>query len=197
MENARVENGTLIIEARADGYQHRKYSSARLITRNKTSWTYVKIDVKVKLPTGRGVWPAIWLMPTDWVYGWWPQSGGIDILEYVGFDPDTACFSIHTGKNHGSKAIGSYTELEAPSEQYHIYSLEWDSGQLTILVDGFPYLTYQKTNRHTSSEWPFDQKFHLIMNIAVGGKWGGIFGIDPAIFPQQMVVDYVRMYQKR
>jgi beta-glucanase (GH16 family) len=199
LENARVENGVLIIEARADFYKYCRYSSARLVTRGIVDWTYAKIDVKAKMPEGRGVWPAIWLMPTKPSYGNWPKSGEIDIVEFVGYDPSSANFTVHTDRYNWTcgNAKGSFTELDDPHEQFHIYSLEWDHEQLSILVDGFQYLTYKKGTSDSSSIWPFDKPFYLILNIAIGGNWGGAFGIDKDIFPQQMIVDYVRVYKRK
>lgn len=195
LKNARVENGVLIIEAHKDRY----YSSARLVTRNKADWKYVKIDVKAKMPTGRGVWPAIWFMPTDNVYGWWPRSGEIDIVEMVGFDPCIVHSSFITNEYNWrlGREKSIWAEIEVPYEKFHVYSLEWDPDKAIILVDGIPAITFENDGLHKSTTWPFDQKFYLIMNIAIGGDWGGLFGVDPTIFPQQMVVDYVRVYKRR
>ncbi len=194
-KNARVENGTLIIEARKEG----RYSSARLVTRGKADWKYVKIDVKAKMPTGRGVWPAIWLMPTDSVYGYWPHSGEIDIIEMAGFDPCMIHSSFITEEYNWrlGREKSIWAEIEAPYEKFHVYSIEWDSDKATILIDGISAITFENDGLHKATTWPFDQKFYLIMNIAVGGDWGGLFGVDPTIFPQQMVVDYVRVYKRK
>lgn len=195
-ENARVENGRLIVEARREKTANREYSSARLVSRHKGDWTYGRVVVRAKLPAGRGVWPAIWMLPTDWVYGGWPQSGEIDIMEHVGYMPDSVFGTVHTERfNHvAGTQVGRSVASTSLSTDFHEYSVEWDAEKIDFFFDGQRYLTFR--NRHEGfAAWPFDQKFHLILNIAVGGNWGGQKGIDPAIWPQQMTVDYVRVYQ--
>jgi beta-glucanase (GH16 family) len=195
-ENARVENGHLIIEARKEKTRSRKYSSARMVSKNKGDWTYGKVDVRAKLPTGVGVWPAIWMLPTDWKYGGWPGSGEIDIMEFVGYMPDSLFGTVHTQRfNHG---IGTQVSKglfdKSLSTEFHNYGIEWTAEKIDFFYDGQLYLTF--TNRHEGFEaWPFDQRFHLIFNIAVGGNWGGKKGVDESIWPQRMEIDYVRVYQ--
>ena len=195
-ENARVEGGHLVIEARKETHENREYTSARLVTKNKGDWKYGRIEVKAKLPQGRGVWPAIWMLPTEWKYGGWPASGEIDIMEFVGYLPDSVYGSIHTKSfNH---AIGTqktkglmYKDL---SKAFHVYAVDWSENKIDFYVDDVHYMTFENTGKG-SAEWPFDQAFHLILNIAVGGNWGGKMGIDPSVYPQRMEVDYVRVYQ--
>ncbi len=195
-ENARIENGHLIIEARKEKTGSRKYSSARMVSKNKGDWTYGKVDVRAKLPAGRGVWPAIWMLPTDWKYGGWPGSGEIDIMEFVGYMPDSLFGTVHTQRfNHG---IGTQVSKglfdKSLSTEFHNYGIEWTAEKIDFFYDGQLYLTF--TNRHEGFEaWPFDQRFHLIFNIAVGGNWGGKKGVDESIWPQRMEIDYVRVYQ--
>ncbi len=195
-ENARVEDGHLIIEAHQAKTGPRDYSSARLVSKKKGDWTYGKVLVRAKLPAGKGVWPAIWMLPTDWEYGGWPASGEIDIMEFVGYQADSLFGSIHTKSfNHTAgtqvtKGIYSNTLSTA----FHEYSIEWDKDKIDFLFDGQIFQTF--TNRKQGSDaWPFDKDFHLIMNIAVGGNWGGKYGVDTSIWPQRMIVDYVRVYQ--
>lgn len=197
-ENASVKDGILTIEAMKD--EAGKWTSARMVTRGKGDWKWGKIEVRAKLPTGRGTWPAIWMLPTDWQYGNWPNSGEIDIMEHVGYDQNKVHASIHTqAYNHkiGTQKGGSKTVLTA-SEAFHTYTVEWFPDQLIFSIDGEVYYTYNPfkhvsvpKNRH----WPFDRRFHLLINIAIGGDWGAAQGMDPDLDYAKMEVDYVRVYQ--
>lgn len=195
VENARQENGSLVIEARKETWENRGYTSARLVTRGKGDWLYGRVEVKAMLPTGKGMWPAIWLLPTDWAYGDWPRSGELDIMENVGSDPDRVHSNIHTaaynhsiGTNKGNNRL-----VTAPYANWHVYRLDWYADRVEYYVDDEVLFTFR--NEGTGSTvWPFDKRFHLILNIAVGGSWGG--AIDDAIFPQTMKVDWVRVYQQ-
>lgn len=196
-ENARVENGCLVIEARREKTGTREYSSARMVSRHKGDWTYGRIVVRAKLPQGLGVWPAIWMLPTDWSYGGWPESGEIDIMEYVGHMPDSIFGSIHTKRfNHVQRTqVTKGVYNTTLSTAFHDYSIEWDAEKIDFFFDGQQYQTFQ--NRHEGPDaWPFDRDFHLILNIAVGGNWGGQKGVDTSIWPQRMLIDYVRVYRK-
>lgn len=195
-ENARVGNGVLTIEARKENWDSMHYTSARLATKNKGDWKYARMEVRAQLPAGQGVWPAIWMLPTKWSYGGWPHSGEIDIMENVGYMPDSVFGSIHTGAYnhvmHTQRTKGLY--FNDLSKSYHIYAIDWTADGVRFLVDDQPYLYF--ANEHKGSEeWPFDQAFHLLLNLAVGGNWGGLHGVDDRIFPQRMLVDYVRVYQ--
>jgi beta-glucanase (GH16 family) len=195
-ENARVENGNLIIEARKEQYEGMEYTSARLVTRQKGDWLYGRVEAYAKLPSGRGTWPAIWMLPTNWVYGNWPKSGEIDIMEYVGYDPGVVHGSIHTeAYNHvlGTQKTATYSVPDSETA-FHLYALEWTPEKIDIYVDNNKYFTFANEHKDYKT-WPFDQVFHLILNIAVGGNWGGVQGVDPNIWPQKMYVDYVRVYQ--
>ena len=195
-ENARVEHGKLIIEARKESFEGGRYTSARLLSKNKGDWKYGRIEVKAKLPQGRGLWPAIWMLPTKWVYGGWPKSGEIDIMESVGYEPDSVYGTVHTGAfNHaiGTHKVGGVARKDLASA-FHVYSIEWTEDKILFFVDEELYHEFQNT-KAGSDAWPFDQEFHLLLNIAVGGNWGGKFGVDDAVFPQTMEVDYVRVYQ--
>lgn len=192
--NVRVENGRLVIEARkeSDG----TYTSTRIVSRKKGDWTYAKVEVRAKLPKGRGTWPAIWMLPTDWTYGSWPSSGEIDIMEAVGFDPGVIHASMHTESYNWTKGTQKTSTISVPSasDEFHVYTLEWTTSGLTFKVDDSAYYTIAS---ETSSykTWPFDQRFHLLMNIAIGGNWGGQKGVDDSIWPQRMEIDYVKVYQ--
>jgi len=196
-ENARVENGCLIIEARKDSMDGRAFTSARLVTKMKGDWLYGRIEVKAKLPRGKGTWPAIWMLSTDWKYGSWPASGEIDIMEHVGYDPGVIHGTIHTKSyNHISQTQkeGKVTIADAQDE-FHTYAIQWTTNKMEFFVDDKKYHVVNKGATDTFKEWPFDQRFHLILNIAVGGNWGGKESIDDLIWPQQMEVDWVRVYQ--
>lgn len=196
MENARVQDGHLIIEAHREKMISRDYSSARMVSKHKGDWTYGKIEVRAKLPVGTGVWPAIWMLPTEWAYGDWPGSGEIDIMEFVGYVPDTIYGTVHTGKyNHilgtqRSQGVAS----ETLSSDFHTYGIHWNEKKIDFLFDDKVYHTFSNKNEGTEA-WPFDRDFHMVLNIAVGGNWGGKMGIDTSIWPQKMIVDYVRVYQ--
>jgi beta-glucanase (GH16 family) len=196
-ENCRIENGILKITARKEKTGNKEYSSARLTTKNKGDWKYGKIEVRAKLPTGNGTWPAIWMLPTDSKYGGWPKCGEIDIMEHVGFDPDTVFSTVHTGKfNHmiGTQ-VGKKTGLPTATSDFHIYTTEWEENEIRSYVDGKHYFTF-KNNGEGFESWPFDQPFHLILNLAIGGGLGGKKGIDDSKFPHTFEIDYVRVYQK-
>ena len=195
-KNARVENGCLVVEAHREKTGSKDYSSARMVSKHKGDWTYGRIEVRAKLPHGLGVWPAIWMLPTDWVYGGWPKSGEIDIMENVGYLPDILYGSVHTQSfNHimGTQATAGLFS-KTLSTEFHLYSIEWNADKIDFFFDDKKYLTF--LNRHDGPDaWPFDRDFHLLINIAVGGNWGGKMGVDTKIWPQKMLVDYVRVYQ--
>lgn len=199
-ENAWVSGGYLVIEARKEEYENNGYTSARLVSHGEGDWTYGKFEIYARLPQGRGTWPAIWMLPTDWKYGDWPASGEIDIMEHVGYDQNRIHGSVHTQTYHHSinTQKSSSTVVEGVSDEFHLYTLEWLPDQIIISVDGEEYFTFKPTSYKqtpTYTEWPFDQRFHLLLNLAVGGDWGGAMGVDESVYPQQMLVDYVRVYQ--
>jgi len=198
LKNSEVNDGFLYINAIKENFEGKKYTSARLITKSKGDWLYGKVEVRAKLPEGRGMWPAIWMLPTDWTYGGWPASGEIDIMENVGYDPYVIVASAHTQSyNHvqGTQKNATLTISDCYT-QFHNYILEWDANEYRVYVDEKLYFTFK--NEGTGYKvWPFDKRFHLLLNVAVGGNWGGQKGIDDTIFPRSMAVDYVRVYQKK
>ena len=198
LENARVEAGHLVIEARRESWQGAPYTSARLVTRGKGDWTYGRVEARARLPRGRGSWPAIWMLPTTPRPLMWPDDGEIDIMYHVGFDQGAVHASVHTKAYHHS--IGTQktakTAVPAAAEAFHVYAVEWDAARVRVLVDDREYFRYDKPAGAGKSEWPFDAPFHLLLNLAVGGSWGGQKGIDEASLPYRMVVDYVRVYQR-
>jgi len=211
LENARVEHGVLVIESRKERYpnpayragsgdwrerEFADYTSASITTEGKAAWRYGRLEVRAKLPIGRGLWPAIWMLGTNRAEVGWPRCGEIDIMENVGFDPDVLHANIHTqAYNHVRRTgKGSSTVVEKPYADFHVYALEWFEDRLDFFVDGRKYFTF--ANERTGSDaWPYDQPFYLIVNSAVGGDWGARKGIDDAVFPQRFEIDYVRVYQ--
>lgn len=194
--NASVNNGILKIEARKENYSNRSYTSARMITKGKGDWLYGRFEIKAKLPKGRGTWPAIWMLPTDWEYGGWPNSGEIDIMEHVGFDQNKVHITIHTkALNHtlGTQR-GAYQIVPTASDDFHIYRLDWAPYGIRGFIDGNQVFEYMNPNTN-SDYWPFDKRFHLLLNIAVGGSWGGQQGVDDTAFPATMETDYVKVYK--
>lgn len=196
--NARVESGHLVIEARKEQFASSGYTSAKLVTRGIADWTYGRIEVRAKLPSGRGTWPAIWMLSAEQRYGGWPADGEIDIMEHVGFEPNHVYGSVHTkAYNHmdGTQRTAGIMEFEQPFEKhFHVYTIDWNAERIVFMVNEVPYLTFANEQK-TYAEWPFDAPFYLILNIAVGGTWGGAEGIDDTIWPQRMEIDYVRVYQ--
>ena len=202
-ENARVENGHLIVEARKEALNDQNaYTSARLVSRAQGggSLTYGRVEVRAQLPAARGTWPAIWMLPDEWKYGdkSWPANGEIDIMEYVGYRPAVVQASTHSKKYYFRLNNQKTDSISVPTATtaFHDYAMEWTPETITVFVDNKPYFTSR--NEHTGWEaWPWDHPFHLLLNVAVGGEWGGLKGIDQSAFPQRMLVDYVRFYKMR
>lgn len=199
LDNASVADGQLTITAKLEEYSGRSYTSARMITRGKASWKYGRFEIRAALPEGRGTWPAIWMMPQYSRYGGWPKSGEIDIMEHVGYDMNNIVSTVHTEDFVHSLGTQKGASLRIDDVTVmHTYTLDWTPEEMTMRVDGTKIFTYKPTNYRTCPAydiWPFDQEFFLILNIAVGGNWGGVQGVDDTIFPQTMQVDYIRVYQ--
>jgi beta-glucanase (GH16 family) len=193
LENASVADGHLLITARKESYGGMQYTSARMVTKLKGDFLYGRIEARAKLPRGKGTWPAIWMMPTDGEYGGWPNSGEIDIMEHVGYDPNKVHATVHTASNYGANGRGSAYILNDVFDTYHIYAVEWTPQKMDFYVDDHLYFTVNATSDYKT--WPFNKRFFLIMNVAVGGNWGGAQGVDDSVFPASMDVDYVRVYQ--
>lgn len=193
-----VQDGFLIITALKDSIEEKPYTSARLITKGKGDWLYGRFEIRAKNPTGLGTWPAIWMLPTDWEYGSWPASGEIDIMENVGYDPDTIVGSAHTKMYNHSIGTHKNAKIFCPTNysEFHVYALEWEESEFRLYLDNIHYFTFK--NEGTGFEaWPFDKRFHIILNLAIGGNWGGAKGIDDSLFPHKFEVDYVRVYTKK
>lgn len=199
--NARQENGNLIVEAIKD--ENGNWSSARLTTQGKAAFTYGKIEFKAKVPVKRGVWSAGWLLGDKYADEIsWPYCGEIDVLECVGYEIDDESgdginhATCHTPKYYFKKGnqIGSEIKVENMNEEFHVYGIEWDSTEIRAYLDGDHYYTYDKSQDEL--EWPFHQAQNIIINLAIGGGWGGAKGIDSSFQSQQYILDYVRVYQK-
>lgn len=188
-KNAFVENGSLVIRSLKENVGGRNYTSSKMQTRMKGDWLYGRIEVKAKLPSGKGIWPAIWMMPTDNAYGGWPASGEMDIMELLGHQPAKVYATVHwsSGGNQqqgGSKTLASGTF----ADDFHTFAYEWEVGAQRWYIDDVLYFS-------TARGQPFDKRFYLILNVAVGGGWPG----NPdatTVFPTDMSVDFVRVYKK-
>lgn len=199
-ENARVEDGRLILEARRErldpaafpDHGGQDYTSARMVSRGE-GWTYGLFEVRAKIPCGRGTWPAIWMLPVDLKD--WPQDGEIDIMEHVGHRPGVVHGTVHTGAyNHVAKTQrGAEISVPDACDAFHRYQVRWTPEAVVFALDDVDYHRFDN-ERTGKPAWPFDQPFQLILNIAVGGDWGGQEGIDETAFPQAMEVDWVRVW---
>lgn len=197
-ENARVQGGNLVIEAIHEPFSGSEYTSARLRSLGKGDWLYGRIEVRAKLPAGLGTWPAIWMLASEADYGnrGWPDTGEIDIMEAVGHDPGRTHSAVHTNAlNHllGNNPSATAT-VPTSADAFHIYALEWTPTRITTFVDGELNLVFNRDNADWR-RWPFDRPFHLLLNVAVGGTWGGAQGVDPTDFPAQLLIDHVRVYE--
>lgn len=214
LKNVRQENGNLIIEGYKeqitnknfvseedaswiDNREFAEYTSGSISTEGLVSWQYGKIEIRAKLPKGVGQWPAIWMMGENLRTVYWPKCGEIDIMEHVGFTKDTIYGTVHTESFNHTKGtgVGKGVFIADPYEEFHTYSVEWDTEKIDFLLDDEVYHSFANENKSVD-EWPFDQPFHLKLNVSVGGSWGGAQGIDDSVFPQKMVIDYVHVYQK-
>lgn len=196
-KNTFLSGGYLIIEARKEVMGSNNYTSARIISKDKKTFTYGRIDIRARLPKGKGIWPALWMLGNNISqsgYGW-PACGEIDIMELLGHEPKKVYGTIHWGNTGGgSTHIGGDFTLSSGdfASSFHVFSLQWDSDKLTFLIDNVIYYTGNKSQ--VTGNYPFDKPFFFIMNVAVGGNWPGSPDATTQ-FPQRMIVDYVRVYQ--
>lgn len=190
-DNVKVENGLLKITAKKESYEGANYTSARLLTQGKFDFKYGKIEVKAKLPIGKGTWPAIWMLGSNITTAGWPACGEIDIMEHWGHNHGVVQSALHTPSSFGSTQNHGAQNLADVSTEFHLYSLEWTSEKMIFAVDGVEHYTYNPAIKN-SSTWPFDAKQFIILNVAMGGSW---FSIDPNFVSSTMEIDYVRVYQ--
>lgn len=203
LENARVEKGVLIIEGRKEAYEApdgkaAQYTAASITTEGLFALTYGRVEVRAKLPRGRGMWPAIWMLGSTIRSIGWPKCGEIDIMEFVGHEPEKVHATVHwygydVGKH---RMLGGNLPGQAPSDGFHVYAVEWFKDRMDFYFDERKYFTYPIEKAGADEKNPFHKPHYLLMNLAIGGSWGGQKGIDDTVFPQQYVIDYVRIYQK-
>jgi beta-glucanase (GH16 family) len=197
-ENARVEGGVLVLEARREPWEEgAEYTSASVTTSQSAAWTYGRIEVRAKIPTGRGTWPAIWMLGDSIAWNGWPRCGEIDIMEHVGFDPGKIHATVHTAAYNHVKGTQKGAAFEAgnPAADFHVYAAEWTPDEIVFFYDDREIFRFRNEGTGPGT-WPFDAPHYLILNVAIGGGWGGQKGIDDSIFPVRMLVDYVRVYQR-
>ena len=197
-KNAEVKDGKLINTAKKinNNTSVGSYTSSRLISKGKQEFTYGKMEIRAKLPSGKGIWPAIWMLGADIGSISWPACGELDIMEYVGYQPNTIHSTVHTTAGYGSNGSGSSKTLETAEEEFHVYGLIWTEKEMVFYTDSPENVTHKYSpSTKTDENWPFYKPQFFILNVAVGGNWGGAQGIDNNIFPQSMEIDYVRVYQ--
>ena len=196
-ENIRIEDGMLVIEAREDTTlpAGRPYSSARIKTQGLHSWQYGRIEARIKLPYGQGIWPAFWMLGENISNKGWPASGEIDILEFIGREPDHIYATVHAPGYSGGDGVGSsiVTSADSLKNDFHIYAIEWQENEIRWYFDDRQY--FKLTPNDVPDAWVFDHPFFIILNLAVGGRWPG-YPDETTIFPQFLYVDYVRVYQR-
>jgi len=189
-DNYKVEDGFLSLVAKKSGDA---YTSARINSKNKKEFLYGKIEVRAKLALGKGLWPAFWMLGKNIDEVGWPASGEIDILEYVGREPNSIFTTLHTTDSHGSSKNTRKDKIKGIEEGFHTYAIDWSQKSIAFYIDD--QLFYAFEPKELSPEiWPFDQPFYLLLNLAIGGNFGG-HDIDDSIFPQEFVIDYIRVYQ--
>lgn len=201
-ENVSIADGLLTIEARKEGPGQKAgdYTSTRLNSRQ--TFKYGRMEVRAKLPDerGKGIWPAIWMLGENIATAGWPECGEIDIMEHVSYDPGVVLSTIHsTANNHvaGTQVSSGPIALPDAEEAFHNYGFTWDSTALKFYIDvpDSTIFTFSRPQPATPANWPFDQPFYFLLNLAVGGNWGGQQGVEDHIFPAKFVIDYVRVYQ--
>ena len=199
LNNVKVGNGKLTITASTESYNQFDYTSGRVRTMNNADFKYGVFEVCAKMPVGLGTWPAIWMLPTNSPYGGWPYGGEIDIMEAVGFEHDIVHWNIHTKAHNWGDGIsyGDKTYIRDINDSFHKYAVKWKEDSIQFYVDGILGMTYSPSNMSDPNYWPFDSEFHLILNIAIGGAWGGQRGIQEGTWETSMEVDYVRVFQER
>jgi len=188
-DNHQIRDGKLVITARKEG---ERYTSTRITTKSNKAFRYGRIETRAKLARGEGIWPAFWMLGQNIDSVGWPLCGEIDILEYVGKSPGEIFTTLHTKAGHGDNASSKTTRFADIEQGFHRYAVEWTPAQMTFFVDDQLVFTFRPEAR-TEAVWPFDQRFYILLNVAIGGRFGGP-EVDDAMFPQEFIVDYVRVY---
>lgn len=194
-ENVRVTNGNLVIEARRERYGDNDYTSARLKTAGLKETRYGRYEARIKVPKGQGIWPAFWMLGANIGQAGWPRSGEIDIMENIGKEPGIVHGTLHGPGYSGAHAFGKPSALTsgAYADEFHVFAVEWEPGEIRWYRDGIHYHTARPDM--VKGEWVFDHPFFVLLNLAVGGEWPG-YPDSTTVLPQQMLVDYVRVYRK-
>jgi len=197
-ENATVQDGELHIIARREPWQGADYTSASLTTLNKFSFTYGKVEIRAQVPPGKGVWPALWTLGTNFPRVGWPACGEIDLMEFVGFQPGHLHFNVHTPAFNHVKKNQKGTRIAVPNAwmEFHTYGLVWKPEQIEWFLDGKPVFAFANDGQGPE-HWPFDQPQYLLLNLAIGGTWGGAEGIDDKQLPAALRIDYVRVWSDK
>lgn len=210
-ENARVEGGMLVIEGRRETFANARYdakatrgpasrpsaqyTAASLITRGKAQWQFGRIEVRARIPEGKGVWPAIWMLGANYGQVGWPRCGEIDIMEFVGHTPDLVHATVHYLKDGKHLSSGNRLKAGSPFDAFHTYAMEWSPERMDFYYDKEKYHTFSISQAEDNDSNPFLKPQFLMINLALGGNWGG--QIDDSIFPQKFLVDYVRVYERQ
>ncbi|MGA0846867.1 MAG: family 16 glycosylhydrolase, partial [Luteolibacter sp.] len=194
-QNARVLSGMLLIEARRETFGGRNHTSARLLTKGKHQWTYGRFEARIKVPRGAGLWPAFWMLGSEIDQVGWPNCGEIDIMEHVGRLPDEVFGTVHGPGYSAGNSVGRYYTLDAPvADEFHTYAVEWEPGEIRWFIDDTHYFTVNPSSLNGNA-WVFDRPHFLLLNLAIDGNFAG--PLDPSVeFPQQLWIDYVRVYQR-
>lgn len=189
-KNHSLVNGNLVIHA---NYEDGVYTSTKITTKDKKQFQYGRFEARAKLPVGHGIWPAFWMLGSNISKVGWPKSGEIDILEYIGREPHTVFTSLHTEDSHGETINTKKTKFETIEEGFHIYAMDWTKDKIEFFVDGISVYVFQPEVK-SEAVWPFNQPFYIIVNLAIGGNFGGP-QVDNTIFPQDFSIDYIKVYQ--
>jgi beta-glucanase (GH16 family) len=188
--NYKLEKGKLIITAQK---KDNLYTSTRITTAGKREFQYGRIETRLKLPKGKGIWPAFWMLGSNIKTVGWPKAGEIDIMEYIGKNPHTIYTTLHTQDSHGNSVNAKVTTFPDIEEGYHLYAIDWSKDKIEFFVDSASVYVFQPPIKNENT-WPYDQKFFLLINMAIGGNFGGP-DVDDTIFPQQYCIDYIKVYQ--
>jgi beta-glucanase (GH16 family) len=189
-KNHQVRNGKLAIKAQL---KDSIYTSTRITTKTKKEFQYIRIEAKAKLPLGKGLWPAIWMLGTNIDKVGWPMCGEIDILEYIGKEPNTIFTSLHTQDSHGNTINTKKTKNISIENGFHIYTMDWTKNKIDFFIDNILVYTFAPLVKNQNT-WPYNQPFYIIINLAIGGNFGGP-EVDATIFPKEFLIDYIKVYQ--
>ena len=189
-ENYQVRDGMLRIIAKG---QNGNYTSSRITTRKKKEFQYGRIEARAQLPKGKGLWPAFWMLGSNMDEAGWPLCGEIDILEYVGREPEMVFTTLHTADSHGNSKNTRKDKIEGIENGFHLYAIDWSKDYINFYIDNKLFYSFSPKNK-SIEVWPFDQPFYFVLNLAVGGNFGGS-EVDDSIFPQEFVIDYIKVYQ--